>query len=59
MTIRVRMRTEAEDRERSEYFYDLLEQLPVVGRQAGGDAVTDALLIGGLVARRRKAAAAH
>lgn len=55
MTIPVRARAEAEDREQSEYFYDLLEQLLVIGRQAGGDA----LLIGGLVARRKKAIAAH
>lgn len=54
----MRVLAQTEDRERSEYFYDMLDQLLVIGRQAGGDAHTDAVLIGGLIASRRKPRAA-
>jgi hypothetical protein len=42
----------------AEYFYDMLNQLLVIGRQAGGDALIDATLIGGLLASRRAQKAA-
>ena len=38
---------------RSEYFYDMLDQLLIIGREAGGDALIDATLIAGLLATRR------
>ncbi len=37
----------------SEYFYDMLHQLLLIGRHAGGQTATDALLIGGLLASRQ------
>ena len=43
--------------DRSDYFYDMLEQLLVIGRAAGGDALVDATLIGGLLATRQQAQA--
>ena len=39
--------------DRSDYFYEMLDQLLIIGRQAGGDASIDALLIGGLLASRK------
>lgn len=57
MTARARLECETEDQDRSDYFYDMLDQLLVIGRQAGGDAMTDAVLIGGLLATRKKAKA--
>ena len=55
MTATAHAQTEAEDRRWSDYFYDMLGQLLVIGRQAGGDALVDAVLIGGLLATRRDA----
>ncbi len=39
--------------DRAEYFYDMLDQLLIIGRQAGGDALIDATLIAGLLANRK------
>jgi hypothetical protein len=40
-------------KDRSDYFYEMLDQLLIIGRQAGGDASIDAVLIGGLLASRK------
>ena len=45
--------------DRREYFYDMLDQLLIIGQQAGGDALIDATLIGGLLASRRAQNAAE
>lgn len=45
--------------DQSEYFYDMLEQLLAIGRAAGGDALVDAALIGGLLASRNARFAAE
>ena len=37
----------------SEYFYDMLDQLLILGRKAGGDAQIDAALIAALLASRK------
>ncbi len=45
--------------DRSEYFYEMLDQLLVIGRQAGGEALIDATLIGGLLTNRKAQIAAQ
>jgi hypothetical protein len=49
----------SQTKDRSEYFYEMLDQLLVIGRQAGGDALVDATLIGGLLASRKANVAAE
>jgi hypothetical protein len=48
-----RTRLTADEQDRSDYFYDMLDQLLIIGRLAGGEALIDATLIGGLIATRR------
>ncbi len=43
-----------DDLARRDYFYDMLDQLLLIGRQAGGQAAIDALLIKGLIDSRHQ-----